>query len=78
MHYLFYQILILLLTLLISALSWFLLELYKKQNKNDDSINNIKLNYLERFNQINSKLESIHIDIAVIKKELSSINKYKL
>ena len=66
-----YQILALILTLFIAAISWFLLELYKKQNKHDDSINQIKLNYLDRFNAINSKLESIHVDIAVIKNDLN-------
>jgi hypothetical protein len=70
---LIFQILALLLTLFIAAISWFLLELYKKQNKHDDSINQIKLNYLDRFNAINSKLESIHIDIALIKNDLNKI-----
>lgn len=70
---LIFQILALILTLFIAAISWFLLELYKKQNKHDDSINQIKLNYLDRFNAINSKLESIHIDIALIKNDLNKI-----
>jgi hypothetical protein len=70
---LIFQILALLLTLFIAAISWFLLELYKKQNKHDDLINQIKLNYLDRFNAINSKLESIHIDIALIKNDLNKI-----
>lgn len=70
---LLFQILALILTLFIAAISWFLLELYKKQNKHDDSINQIKLNYLDRFNAINSKLESIHVDIAVIKNDLKKI-----
>jgi hypothetical protein len=70
---LIFQILALILTLFIAAISWFLLELYKKQNKHDDSINHIKMNYLDRFNAINSKLESIHVDIAVIKNDLKKI-----
>jgi len=70
---LIFQILVVVLTLFITAISWFLLELYKKQNKHDDSINQIKLNYLNRFNAINEKLESIHIDIALIKNDLKKI-----
>jgi len=59
-----------LLTLVISIISWFLIELYKRSIQNEKSLNDVKFNYLERFTQINSKLESIHIDIALIKNNI--------
>lgn len=66
------KFLFLIISFFIGSFSWFLNELYKKINSNFIDIQEVKSNYLDRFDNINSKLEDIHIDIALIKNKINS------
>jgi len=60
-------IILFLLSIISGMLSWFLILLYKKYSHVNEDLNHTKLNYIDRFGLVNSKLEAIHIDIALIK-----------
>jgi len=66
----FITIILFLLTIICGMLSWFLILLFKKYTHVHEDLNLTKFNYIDRFGLVNSKLEAIHIDIALIKNNL--------
>jgi len=67
-----YTIILFLISVILSMVSWFLIFLFKKNNTLDSDLQKTKINYIDRFNNVNNKLETIHIDIALIKEKLNA------
>ena len=66
-----YKIIEILLTFFLAFLTWLLRQQIKRIDQLEKDSNSIRFNYLDRFTEMSKKLEAIHIDIAVIKNNLT-------
>ena len=53
-------------TLFFAVLAWIVNRQVKRIDQLEKDINSMRLNYLDRFDQVSKKLEAIHVDIAII------------